>query len=416
MSTHIYLSPSAERFCVDIENARYIAKAPSIFYSTLSRREKVNEICIMRRWNSHTPHIVDVLGGGGYYIRWNNIGTIVDPGCSFIRLLNSETPYKIGDIQMMIVTHDHIDHCQDFGTLITLFREYNKWLITQNKPPQTWDLLMSIGVENQTNSLLVNSENIPFLRWSRVFPNESIIQVQPPPSISKNRSVKEMEGWSNHILTYTTFHQETIEENYQYILKILPACHKELIGTRSAVGLQFELLPSKRVIVISGDTSFNEDLDLPDIYQKANLLVLHVGTMEDPTGKKLDEHLGLDGIVKILFELEKKGALFLVILTEWGYEFGRIPANGKLGGRSRFTQLVVERLNDMGCTAYFAAVTPHRTDGKIPIIPADIGLRISLPDFNIWAIEEDVNNGSFLPPSDIWADERIEEIHYRPCA
>ena len=150
-------------FSREIDQARLFDKRPPIF----SRGKKIikgtslsqNELFILRRWNSHTPVVHNVFGGG-YFLFWKGKGTVIDPGCSFIRLFELKTRHEINDIDLVITSHDHIDHCQDLITLISLFRQYNKLLIEKKDPPKTWDLLMSYGVEDQINSMLINKENV----------------------------------------------------------------------------------------------------------------------------------------------------------------------------------------------------------------------------------------------------------------
>lgn len=406
----VQLSPSAKRFAMEIEEARFFDNVPGFFYHSRLSIEKSDEICILRRWNSHTPSVRNVWGGG-YFIRWRGRGTIIDPGCSFIRLFRSETPYEFGDIHMVITTHDHVDHCQDFGTLISLLREYNKWLDKQGTPPRTWDLLISHGVADQFSSFLVHPENSLFLRWNKILFPEDVEQVQPLPSIAQKKSRREMLGWKKHLSAYSFFCQKKISQDYKYRLKLIPTRHKELLGGRTALGIQLKLIPSGTTIVISGDTGYDDKLDLAEFYREAHLLILHVGTMEDTAGKRNEEHLGLNGVTKVLFGIGRREPK-LVILTEWGYEFGRLQKQGELGGRSRFTRLVEERLRGMGCDAYYAAVSPDRADGKIPIIPADISLRINLPYLQIWSEDENNGKGGFVRLDHIWADDRGDQITY----
>ena len=86
---NIVFSPAAERFAVEMEEARLIAKAPELFQRSSPGREKMNELCILRRWNSHTPSVWNAWGGG-YFLRWRNNGTVMDPGCSFVRLFGKK--------------------------------------------------------------------------------------------------------------------------------------------------------------------------------------------------------------------------------------------------------------------------------------------------------------------------------------
>lgn len=404
------MSSAVRGFATEMEEARQIAKVPELFSRTRITREKMDEICVLRRWNSHTPSVWDTWGGG-YFLRWQGKGIIIDPGCSFIKLFRSETPYEIGDINMIIATHDHIDHCQDLGTVISLFREYNKWLDKQNHPPKNWDLLMSLGVEDQINSLLVHPENSPFLRWSRILPPEDVEHVQPPPSIAKDKSKKDMELWSEHLSTHLLFYQEKIIQKYGFALSVFPTLHRELLGGRTGLGLQFKFPSDSVTITISGDTGFDDELNLEKYYKKANVLILHVGTMEGVEGSRLGEHLGLNGVTNILIGLNT-ATIKLVVLTEWGYEFGRLPRPGELGGRSWFTRLVEERLHEKGCDSFRAATSKIDTGDRIPIIPADIGLRIRLPDLYVWSSDENTGKGGFVPGNRIWSEEKGEEIIY----
>ena len=120
-----------------------IIKGPDLFWreprdETELLGELGGELRIMRRWNSHTPSVYSVLGGG-YFLRWSCKGTIIDPGCNFLKLFRKQTGYNLGHIDMVVATHDHIDHCQDLAALIALFWQFNRWSI-KSKPPPHKDL------------------------------------------------------------------------------------------------------------------------------------------------------------------------------------------------------------------------------------------------------------------------------------
>ena len=42
-----------------------------------------NELRVLRRWNSHTP-MLQFSYGGGYLLRWQDKGTVIDPGVTFL--------------------------------------------------------------------------------------------------------------------------------------------------------------------------------------------------------------------------------------------------------------------------------------------------------------------------------------------
>ena len=113
------------------------------------------ELMVQRRWNSHTPMISDGVGGA-YFLRWNEKGVVIDPGCTFLRIFQgyANVPsHSIEDIDLVVVTHDHVDHCEDLAMLLTLLRAYNtKYLAPLKKArkerytEREIDLVLSHGV------------------------------------------------------------------------------------------------------------------------------------------------------------------------------------------------------------------------------------------------------------------------------
>ena len=73
-------------------------------------------LTVLRRWNSFTPALASSVNpskGGGYflYFQKNNksLGIVIDPGYDFLDNLFSQG-YRIGDIDVIIVSHAHPDH------------------------------------------------------------------------------------------------------------------------------------------------------------------------------------------------------------------------------------------------------------------------------------------------------------------
>lgn len=63
--------------------------------------------------------------GGGFYFRWHGLGIAVDPGIGFITSMHEHQIF-IDDIDVIIVTHAHIDHNGDVRGLASLPYEFNK--------------------------------------------------------------------------------------------------------------------------------------------------------------------------------------------------------------------------------------------------------------------------------------------------
>lgn len=379
-------SADVSQFAKAVQAALKIAKGPDFFRRT--DPPNLDEFRVLRRWNSHTPSLLDVWGGG-YFLRWHGKGTVIDPGVSFLRLLNLHTPYGLRHLDMIVATHDHFDHCGDLGTLLSLLRAYNDPKREPPYPKHSWDLVVSHGAADQLVPLLVHPENAGIIRWRKALPPQEVT------------SVPASDGSAD----------EEISTIYSYELGAVKAFHNELLGEQTGFGVRIALAGQNKCIAISGDTAIArraDDMDgseLIDGYRGASLLVLHVGTMEKPDESRLKQHLGFNGVVQVLSRLAGDASLQLVVLSEWGYEFGRLG----LRGRSRFTELVVEDLKAHGCDRFFAAVEGAPAgDDRIPILPADLNLRISLPDFGVWP-DGEVNA---VPAMKIRAREGVDRIRY----
>lgn len=57
--------------------------------------------------------------GGGFYVRWEGVGIVVDPGYNFLKNLGDYL-LTLFDIDFVIITHDHIDHNHDARLLVDL--------------------------------------------------------------------------------------------------------------------------------------------------------------------------------------------------------------------------------------------------------------------------------------------------------
>jgi hypothetical protein len=415
-------------FAALVNEAEEIHKGPDVFWRNPG--PAINELCILRRWNSHTPSVADVLGGG-YFLRWQGKGTIIDPGCSFLRLFRHCTRYSFHDIDMVIVTHDHVDHCQDLGTLVSLFRQFNKWLVKKRgEAPRIWDMIVSYGVADQFISLLNHPDNAPFVFWRRVLADrrQKIEGPQDVPGFLKDAEKNGLLNGEAYLHAFLERVSTPLIKRYFYGLEVLPAKHKELLGAATAFGLRFALKqksngvasPGKEcAAVISGDTAIRDKAALAGDYGDADLLVLHVGGIEKP-GDTSSDHLCFQGVVDILDAVAKCSKVpKLVVLTEWGYEFGRLGLNG----RTQFTRYVANELNGPRAFKgrFHAAVAgpdgklPACPDGAIVLLPADIGLRIQLPDLEVF-VESERAKGTFLDNREVCAIESGERIDYLPMA
>lgn len=82
---------------------------------------------IMKRWNSFTPLVVNNSKGGGYFIRYNGRGIVVDPGYNFIENFKS-LGHKFHEIDCVFISHSHDDHTAEVERIINVLYKYNKSL------------------------------------------------------------------------------------------------------------------------------------------------------------------------------------------------------------------------------------------------------------------------------------------------
>ena len=83
---------------------------------------KRNILVMLKGFSSSTPillnyaHNTNFYSGGGFYIHWNGVGIAIDPGYLFVQNLQ-DYGLNVLDIDVVIITHEHIDHSSDMRIL-----------------------------------------------------------------------------------------------------------------------------------------------------------------------------------------------------------------------------------------------------------------------------------------------------------
>jgi len=420
-----------EKLVRDMAAATERVKGMDLFYQTGRPffAPGCGELRVMRQWNSHTPSVENV-DGGGYFLWWNEKGTVVDPGYSFVRLFR-KARYRLSDIDMIAVTHDHSDHCHSLVPMISLFRQYTKRLKDRKiSPKKRWELVASHGVVHQMSTILQNlssplndSDERDLVFWETLAPPRNVGRLR---TSVKTRSTARPTA---------TPENDDIAERYRYRLGALDTYHSEYFheSENTAMGFRFDLLDpigafdarkaSVKSIVLAGDTGINPDMNsrkcawLARQYRGAHLLSLHVGSMEGMKQKRLKEHLGFNGVVGVLNFLKNDPCLECVVLTEWGYEFSPLyckkrplpGAAGDFSARTRFAYCLVEELRAKGCRKYYVPIQGvPRDGGTVPVIPADKDLRFRLPDLSVGSR---VPN-RWIPLADLQIREPSDDVEY----
>jgi tetratricopeptide (TPR) repeat protein len=176
---------------------RFLMKAPADASIPEDSALAIEFVC-MRRYSSPFPLLPRPSAfralGGGYFLRLHRtaddprkddgpFGVVVDPGVDFVENLY-RTGYSLSDIDMIVLTHDHVDHLGALDPLLSLLHVRSELLSEQAKhsesdsngqreepPPKTVKVLMSRSVEWRYDSVdqLKRSSEIEFKCFADLF-------------------------------------------------------------------------------------------------------------------------------------------------------------------------------------------------------------------------------------------------------
>lgn len=124
-----------------------------------SEGNRINGILtVLRRWNSFTPSLSSLTSpsrGGGYFLYFKDgngksKGIVIDPGYDFLDNLFFEG-FTISDIDVVLISHAHPDHTDNFPKMLTLFHEMNGRLKQWKEKTKEYDrkhikVILSQGV------------------------------------------------------------------------------------------------------------------------------------------------------------------------------------------------------------------------------------------------------------------------------
>lgn len=99
----------------------------------------------LQRWNSSSPAKGRSVGGGYllYHTDKNgqvNLGIAIDPGFDFVHNL-FHMGFSLNDIDVVVISHAHIDHIRDFESMILLLYELQK----RGKQDRRIHVILSLG-------------------------------------------------------------------------------------------------------------------------------------------------------------------------------------------------------------------------------------------------------------------------------
>ena len=133
------------------------------FYDFFARKrtiDNLDHLAILKRWNSYTPLIPPMntdRTGGGYFLSWKGIGIVIDPGPGFC-LNFSNSNYSLSDIDVIVISHGHIDHTEEFERILTLLHEQRRMLNYDSY--RKISLILSPGAFAKYSALITRSGDV----------------------------------------------------------------------------------------------------------------------------------------------------------------------------------------------------------------------------------------------------------------
>jgi len=240
-----------------------------LFERSEIEEDHIAEVIILRRWNSFSPGLFREFSGslgGGYLIRINrkNLGQdngkgnwresveniVIDPGYNFLQNFHREG-FNINDIDTIIVTHSHPDHCSELIPIMDLLYQFNKRLKdTPYKDKQTIKKRINLCLSQGAYKKFSNYINDP--DWKKQLKDVIILE-----------NLKEGECAPFNGLT----------------ISAIPTPHWDLGGAHS-IGLKIEINKGNKRLCLgfTGDTPWSQEIK--DHFKKCDLLCIHLGSLK----------------------------------------------------------------------------------------------------------------------------------------
>ena len=250
-------------------------------------------LMILKGWSSSIPLVSgrineyfegNICKGGGYFIRWKGAGLVIDPGINFLENFH-ENKFHIADIDIVLITHNHLDHNYELLQINDAFYQTNKFL--KNVKRQRYIL------DKETGDV----------KRSELYTD--IIDIEPPFDTGTTDT-----GIRN------------LKEEYNIIVKLFKTEHsKDVEHSTGAIIELFEEKDDDEPVIKIGLTS--DTKYFPELSEKlvdCDLIIPHFGMLDkkeldDENDDGHDTHLGFNGMKKLI---EGTNADLYAITEFWG--------------------------------------------------------------------------------------------------
>ncbi len=256
------------------------------YEKSIKLRRKIEDsfICL-KGFSSSTPIVNSAttrqeVYGGGLYFRYKNHGVVIDPGIGFLSLMHHNGIF-IDDVDVVIVTHNHIDHNCDVAALSALEYDYNRY---RNQDREFINKFLD-GEFNDEHSITW------YLDRGTLDATKSILSQAQVRDLEDSfvKSVILFDG-----VELRAIHTKHIRDNdYTYGIKLV-----------------FQDNDQKVVWGYTSDTAYFEDLD--NFYKDTNVLIMNVSDVyvSDVEGtRRKKSHLGFEGCLNLIKNVKPQAAL-----------------------------------------------------------------------------------------------------------
>ncbi len=362
----------------------------------------------LQRWNSSSP-AEGYSVGGGYLIyhldddeKKVSYGIAIDPGFDFIRNL-FHMGFSLNDIDIVLISHAHIDHVRDFESIVTLFFELAK----RKKQYRKVHVILTLGIYKRLEYIIENPklrmhiepyiididreietdyfENLPFEDSRSGGDSSFYFKLQPGNNISRFQAlIRPQNDYTIRVRPTRAYHDDNTgdSDSFGFLIDVRqPGENKDVtIGYTGDT----KWIYSEVKDPIKNDRISEQPRDIEDIikqYQSCNTLIVHLGSLikkNKANGKynfleynqcnsnettnpceylvRHEGHPYLIGLLRTLSSIYKSDEfdMPLVLLSEFGEE---------LRGKIRVD--LVERLIKV-------------YGDKMQLLPVDVGINVQL--------------------------------------
>ena len=363
-----------------------------------------NVFSVLRRWNSASPVIMRTRKvavaqgdhgrpedlklnydlrchgdhhpeskGGGYFLRWNGYGIVIDPGIFFFE--NFLEYYSISDINLVIISHDHPDHSIDIKSLFMLLVESAQ----RGKSRAPIDFWIDPGSSSEFYSYILNLQAKEETREQQdkakgTLKPRLIGNVYPYYKDVSQSSPNKPNIWT---IAEKGIHIRAIYNEKHWTISMPKQSFGILVSLYNTGQSLKESKDPNQIIYITGDGGFDENVVKQVTTalggNKIDILVAHVGSLHelDLTNTTnfdkgiYETHLGMRGVVELVDRLKPD----ITVVSEYGEEMNTF--------RKRFCSMIdFHRISRLGRTECVQEDSSPRA-----VIPGDIGLTFWLhPD------------------------------------